>query len=176
MHFTDEFWVNFWSSFWADLIVGVVIAGLISWVLAKRRKISASVWGTRRQLAPNDFELQLGIRNSGKVNFRENEIYAHVLVNNTLVPSVMVGTPRSAPVTIATKAYTDFVILVPIPCFPDRTTDVFSIRLKSPTIGERDLLFFLSTAYGFFPTNIQLLEDGAVRESSLGVVKLLQSQ
>ena len=169
-HVSQEFWANFWPNFWADLVVGIVIAGGISWILAKSKKINASVSGRLRKVGPTEFELQLSIKNSGKVNFKENEIFAHILVNNVLVPTILQGNARQSPVTLLEKPYSDFVYLMPLPCFPDRMTDLFSIRLQSSSIGEKDILYFLSTAYGFFPKGIRVAEDGSV--NGLGVVPI----
>ncbi len=173
-HASQEFWANFWPNFWADLVVGIVIAGGISWVLAKSKKIDASVSGTLRKISPTEFELQLAIKNSGKVNFKENEIFAHILVNNVLVPTILQGNPRPAPATLFQKSYSDFVYLMPLPCFPDRMTDLLSIRLQSSSIGEKDVLFFLSTAYGFFPRGIRVAEDGSIDTRGLGVVPIVR--
>jgi len=120
------------------------------------------VVGTLRKRAPGDFQLNLTLRNMGKQNFGPNEIYAHVFASDALAPKNLTGVANASPMMIDGTAYTDFVSLMTLPCFPGRATDLFDLRLGFDALEDRSVLFFLSTAYGFFPRRLKVLEDGSV--------------
>ena len=172
--FWQDFWPGFWANFVADLLVGIVIAGAISWLIAKSKKIDATVTGHLRAAGP-DFELRLSLRNTGKVSFKSQEIYFHILVNNTLGPTEREGKTIRSPATPGDTEYSDFGGLLERPLFPGRTTDLCTLRLKSDNIGAKNLLYFLSTAYGFFPKGIKQTEEGIIGATELGLVTLRRS-
>jgi len=89
--FWQNFWPNFWASLSADLLVGIVLAGLISWVIAKAKRPNAVIVVRPKKVDDSTMRVEISIRNTGRVSFKSEEIYYHVLVNSSLSPRELDG-------------------------------------------------------------------------------------
>jgi hypothetical protein len=51
-------------------------------------------------------------------------------------------------------------------------TVLITIPVKNDQVGQRDLLYFLSTAYGTFPRHLKKDRGGVVTSDDLGIVEI----
>ncbi|HKQ04144.1 MAG TPA: hypothetical protein VJ464_03360 [Blastocatellia bacterium] len=170
--YDPNFWINFWPGFWANLvssfIVGILITAFISWIIKKRNKAEARILFNliSHESNPREAEFSFFIKNTGRVAFKENEIYWHIFVQGTPPPE---GIPLHRPesqwirgsITVDGLNFTHYSSLLPAPVFPGVMLHLFSI---DGIILSTEKLFFyyLSTAHGYFPRHLDLSEDGEV--------------
>src|SRR5688572_3825369 len=157
MGFSDaSFWQNFWPNFWADLVVGVIIAGLIAWVLERSKKIEAIIELNTNTLNETETQLTFSLRNSGKIAFRNEEVYWHVFIPTSLQPKIAklyndTAAPDAVSVVMWSENFINYRNMLRAPIFPSRRTNLFDIKVNTANIGKNDCYFFLSTAHGLFP-------------------------
>lgn len=165
--FWQNFWPNFFADFFATLIVGVGITWLISWLAAKRRKIGVIMLASV-QRSPGSLALEFKLANTGKVDFRENELYWHLWMAKRLEPDEHTHTEE---VSIG-EPYVRFSALLKHPAFSGTLTVLITIPVKNEPVGDRELLYSLSTAYGMFPRNLNISSRGVVLSDKLGIVEI----
>jgi hypothetical protein len=168
--FWQNFWPNFFADFFATLIVGIGITWLISWLAARRRKIKVRVVATV-QRSPGSLALDFVLTNTGNVDFREKELYWHLWVAKRLEPAPHTHTEE---VSIG-EPYIRFSALLKHPAFSPINTALITIAVKNEPVGDRELLYFLSTAYGAFPHDLKTDSRGVLMSDQLGVVEIANS-
>jgi hypothetical protein len=167
-----DFWISFWPNFWAslsaDLLVGIVLAGFISWVIAMAKRPNAVIVVSPKKISDTKLNLEISIRNIGKISFKSEEIYYHVIVNDALSPKELEGQSATTNMNIFDKQYTNFKGIMKAPCFVGRGTNVSILTVDASAIHEGDVLYFLSTAHGIIPRSVMPRESMVIEASKLG--------
>jgi hypothetical protein len=163
------FWTNFWPSFWADFaanfIVGIILTMVIAWLWDKRKnKVDARILFQLRSLdEPLAAEFRFVLKNTGNVAFRENEIYWHVFIGEATPSDDLLATDPEphliGQVLIDGKNFVHYSGLLPAPAFPGRQLQLFSTYAILRTTDPK-FYYFLSTAHGYFPRDLEADEDG----------------
>lgn len=176
MNITPEFWINFWPNFLAnfasDFLVGIVIVGVISAILKKAKKIEAKVTARLEKENDSRFKLIFALLNTGKTQFKTQEIYYHIYIPSSLSPSEYGEETTSTFVKTEEGGYIIFTGLLASPCFPGRSTALIDLRITPKEPQPNNVLYFLSTAHGVFPKGIKLDESKGVEFKKLGKVAI----
>ena len=174
MNTSPEFWNNFLPNFWAnfasDFLVGIVIVSAISIIVRKAKKIEAKVTARLVKESDSGYKLVFALKNSGKTNFKAQDVYYHIFVPAGLSPNEHGDETKRTMVETTEGGYFDFVGLLDKPCFPGRSTELCTLRISPKEPKPHSVLFFLSTAHGFFPKGIKQDQNGNVKFEKLGKV------
>jgi len=170
--FWNNFWPNFWASFASDFLVGIVIVSAISVIVRKVKKIEAIVTAQLVKESDSGYTLVFALKNSGKTNFKAQEVYYHIFVPDGLSPRERGDETTKALVQTPQGGYSDFVGLLDKPCFPGRSTELCTLRILPKEPKLQSVLFFLSTVHGFFPKGVKHDQNGSVKFEQLGKVSI----
>ncbi len=141
-----------------------------SWLAARRRKIKVRVVATV-QRSPGSLALDFVLTNTGNVDFREKELYWHLWIAKRLEPAPHTHTEE---VSIG-EPYIRFSALLKHPAFSPIKTALITIAVKNEPVCDRELLYFLSTAYGTFPHDLKTDSRGVLTSDQLGLVEIANS-
>lgn len=170
-----SFWENFWPNFFSDLFVGTLIVWFVSWLLSRTKKVEAEVTARASPVNESTLNLRFSVENTGRVSFRTDEIYWHVLVDDRLRVEEVNGTSEPVETTLMGRSFKHFRGLLGSPAFIGRRTDLFSLKVKLPQENEHDLYYFLSTTHGLFPKSVKRNKLGDIVPDTLGKIRLLPS-
>jgi hypothetical protein len=165
VQFWQNFWPNWWANFAANLVVGVILTGLIGWIIQKRQKVDVAMQTTIRSTEDDRTVAYFGIVNCGNVVMRRDDVHFHVFVRESRVPEralARLSTERR--VRIAGNKYVELKNTLHRTIFPSRETTVAEIPLVSADFEVHDFLYYLSTAQGVFPKTCKI--DKAKRQIS----------
>lgn len=170
--FWNNFWLNFWANFASDFLVGIVIVWAISVIVRKAKKIEAKVTARLEKESDSSYKIVFALKNSGKTNFKTQEVYYHIFVPASLSPNERGDETTRTLVETAESGYFDFVGLLDKPCFPGRSTELCTLQISQKEPEPNSVLYFLSTAHGFFPKGIKPDQNGQVEFATLGKVTI----
>jgi hypothetical protein len=185
MGFGDPtFWQNFWPGFWANLaanfIVGILLAGFISWLLQKRQRVAAMVDAVILTRSEAVVKLQLAIVNSGNVAFGGNEVFCHIYVGPGLqvLHNAFGGTATDPEITKESlpdgRSSTHYRMMLTAPVFPDVPTGFMTLDVAPPLKRPLDVYYWLSTAVGLFPRGFKTSLEGEQWLRKVGRVQLTE--
>jgi hypothetical protein len=160
----STFWKNFWPNFAADLIVGIIIAGLVSWLLKKLQKVEAQMRIRWKLASDEQLLLCFSVWNTGAINFRSEEIYWHILIEeNFQSDSTQWGIVVKDRAEINGRYFVHYKDILKSPVFPSRYTDCFAVVIPEyKKVEKGNVRYFLSTAHGIFPRTTKIKKDGDI--------------
>jgi hypothetical protein len=157
-------------------------------VLSRSKKVDAKVFVSVSALKESTFKLTFSVKNTGRISFASKEIYWHVLVDRKLYiapPSLdqdgltvdMIEEASTTPIPIITtvkgKPFSHYKGLIDGPVFPSRQVKGLTVKVKAPSSGQHDLLYFLSTAHGLFPKSLKTDKEGNIVLETIGKIGTL---
>jgi hypothetical protein len=151
----SSFWQDFLPNFFSDLLVGVLIAGFVSWLLSRTKKVAARVTAQASPIDESTLNLGFSVQNTGRVSFRADEIYWHVFVDDKLDVREVEGTLDQLETPLVGRVFKHYRGLLKSPAFVGRGTALFSLKVELPQNDQYDLYYFLSTAHGLFPKGLK---------------------
>lgn len=162
-----EFWYQFWPAFVANLIAGLVVLLVAYAFLRWYRHPALQVEAVLRGSGAEQFEFEVVLRNRGRLNFAANEIYWHIFVDEGI--DVLVSTQEAEidKQEVAGRVMKHFRGSVDGALFPDRPWSLLRLTVQVPISGAFKLHYFISTAYGQYPTFLRRMKDGEARLRNL---------
>jgi hypothetical protein len=121
------------AQFFSDVFVGVLIAGFVSWVLAKSKKYSAYISADAEYKDDSPLCLSFSVVNDGKEIFKTDEIYWHVFIEGLVSIDSVSGNnvqPDQLEVMIDNRLFHHFRALLNMPSFPGRPAELFNITIR----------------------------------------------
>ena len=155
--FWKNFWPNWWASFAADLIVGILLTGLIAWVIRKRQRVDLTMVTTLRVMESGGTRADFSIVNEGNVVMRKDDVHYHIFVREEQIPvKVLNRSGHLRRVKFRGDRYVEIKGTLKSSVFPGRATYVEDIEMQSTDFELRDFLYYLSTASGIFPRTCKI--------------------
>ena len=155
--FWRSFWPNWWASFAADLIVGILLTGLVTWIIRKRQRVDLTMATTLRVMEGGGTRADFSIVNEGNVVMRKDDVHYHIFVRETQVPvKVLNRLSHLRRVKFRDDLYVEIKGTLNSSVFPSRATYVDDIEMQSTDFELRDFLYYLSTASGIFPRTCKI--------------------
>jgi hypothetical protein len=155
--FWKSFWPNWWASFAADLIVGIFLAGLITWLIRKRQRVGLTMATTLRVMEGGGARADFSIVNEGNVVMRKDDVHYHIFVRENQIPVKVLNrlshlrrTKFMGNMDVEIKGTLSSSV------FPSRSTYVEDIETQSTEFELHDFLYYLSTASGIFPRTCKI--------------------
>lgn len=150
--FWQSFWPNWWANFAANLVVGILLTGLIGWIIKKRQKVDVAMQTTIRPTEDGRTVGYFAIVNCGNVVMRKDDVHFHVFVRESRIPEgALARLTADRRLRIAGNRYVELKGTLDRTVFPGRETYATEIPLISPEFELQDFLYYLSTAQGIFP-------------------------
>ena len=186
----NTFWQNFWPSFWAEFcasfIVGIIITAAISWIIGRNKKVRAKVYSQKVRLDESSVRLSYYVRNTGNVSFKPREIYWHLFVEeesyldpHELSASLVEAMPELAKqrskIIINGKNFIHYCDLIDAPLFVGRNKGILTFDYAAERNKQFAQYYYLSTAYGLFPKDLETKENGEVSIKSVWKVGHVES-
>lgn len=177
--FDTSFWQGFLGNLLADLVAALIIAVPVALIVNYLRWAEAKVVLYAKPAqgeSPDVVRWQFQIKNIGRVSFRPNEIYWHILVDHSLrirtVPNKDNPTMRDPFVLVGETSFSHTRLIRPQqifyhwkglnkgPVFPNGD-NLLLIIVDVEGAKEHDIpvYFYLSTAHGQFPIRNTLWTD-----------------
>jgi len=174
MHVYDDFWESFWPNWWAsfsaDLIVGVLLTGVIAWVIRKRQRVDLTMGTTLRVMENGGTRAFFSIINEGNVVMRKDDVHYHIFVREQQIPvKVLNRLDHLRRVRFRGDMYVEIKGTLNSSIFPGRATYVEDVEMQSTNFELRDFIYYLSTASGLFPRTSKV-DDRTHRISGLGAM------
>lgn len=164
-----NFWTQFWPAVAANFIAGLAVIFIAYILLRKYRQPRFHIFTVVRAESNDYIEFEVLIRNSGRWMVRGEELYWHIFLDSRL--EVISATEAADPVKqdVNGQIMMHFGDIVASPIFSGRPQGLICLRIRRPlqSIGKARLHYFLSTAYGLFPTYLQRIRDGETRQKFL---------
>jgi hypothetical protein len=178
-----HFWQNFWPNFWADLIVGVVITGLISWIIRSMSK--AEVRGTAEVTILDEASqrIKFAIRNTGRTKFEPNDVFWFVFMEIGFYSQQAIGFPidnvernfrqfYAGTTDIGGKTFHAFKGMTNAPIFPDNYLHIATGDFDRHPRDNFIIYYFLKTAYGNFPKGLKYDKDDNPLLETMGKLRI----
>lgn len=165
-YYDPSFLRDFWPNFFSDFFVGILIAGLVSWLLSRSKRVSAKISVDASPVDKSIFLLGFSIENNGRVSFNSDEIYWHVFIDGNLDMVGDLSCTVTRPAEDGYHTYSEDLLRRPL--FPGRTTNVLTVRVRAPRSGKYNIYYYLSTAHGLFPRGIKEDADGGFFFDTMG--------
>jgi hypothetical protein len=184
-----DFWGNFWPGFFgnllSDFLISAVLLAFLPRILEKTRPAKLEIVASVVDFSPRVMIL-FYLKNVGKLDFRADEIYWHVFLEQDRFAFSDVRNNNKNPMKyyehhmIGDRPYVNFEGQLRAPIFPDRAMALFTMMVSSKldelvidALKRGSLIYSLSTARGVYPRRpnlfrrawahlrkVTLLEDG----------------
>src|SRR5438067_12438194 len=137
--FWKNFWPNWWASFAADLIVGILLTGLIAWVIRKRQRVDLTMGTTLRVMESGGTRADFSIVNEGNVVMRKDDVHYHIFVREQQIPVRVLNKLDHIPrKRFRSDVYVEISGTLDRSIFPGRATYVADIEMQSTDFELRD--------------------------------------
>ena len=162
-----EFWYQFWPAFAANLVAGIAVLliayAFIRWYRHPTLRVEAHLRGAET----DQLEIEVMVRNLGRLNFSANEIYWHVFVDDRIQINKSTQEVELDKHEIAGNVVKHFRGSIDGALFPNRPWGAMRMVVTKPREGTLKLYYFISTAYGQFPRYLRSIKNGEDRLRNL---------